>query len=82
MSLAFARNAPVAVQVFSWAFLLRPPLQDEVPELQALLASLRRRWGRLATGYIAFLGVLVMPGLLRDRDPGYATVAVLLPGLA
>ena len=81
MSLSFARGAPLSVQVFSWAFLIRPPLQQEVPELQALLAALRRRWGWVAGLYLVFVAVLVLPGLMRERGPGYATAAVVLPHL-
>lgn len=81
MSLSYARGAPVSVQVFSWVFLIRPPLQDEVPEIQALLATLRRRWGRLAVSYLVFITVLVVPGVLRDRDPTYTAAAIVLPHL-
>lgn len=81
MSLSFARGAPVSVQVFSWVFLIRPPLQDEVPEIQALLATARRRWGWIAATYLVFVAVLVVPGLMRERGPGYATAAVVLPHL-
>lgn len=81
MSLSFARSAPVSVQVFSWVFLVRPPLQDEVPEIQALLATARRRWGWIAVIYLVFVAVLVVPGLMRERAPGYATAAVVLPHL-
>lgn len=81
MSLSFARGAPVSVQVFSWVFLVRPPLQDEVPEIQALLATARRRWGWIALIYLVFVAVLVVPGLMRERAPGYATAAVVLPHL-
>jgi sensor histidine kinase YesM len=79
MSLAFARNAPMSVQVFCWAFLVRPPLQDEVPELQALLATLRKRRRWLAGIYLAFLAVLVLPGVLRERGADYTIAAVTLP---
>lgn len=61
--------------------LLRPPLRDEVPELQALLAQLRQRWAWLAGGYLVFFAALVLPGLLRDREPAYGIVAVVLPHL-
>ncbi|MFN9806044.1 MAG: sensor histidine kinase, partial [Betaproteobacteria bacterium] len=81
MSLSYARGAPVSVQVFSWVFLIRPPLQDEVPEIQSLLATLRRRWGRLAVSYLVFITVLVVPGVLRDRDPTYTAAAIVLPHL-
>ena len=81
MSLQFARRAPVGIQVFCWMLLVRPPLQDEVPELQALMAQLRRRWAWLAAGYLVFVGALVLPGLLRDRGAAYSTVAVVLPHL-
>jgi hypothetical protein len=40
--------------------LLRPPLRDEVPELQALLAQLRQRWAWLAGGYLVFFAALVL----------------------
>jgi signal transduction histidine kinase len=81
MSLSFARNAPMSVQIFCWAFLVRPPLQDEVPEVQALLASLRKRWRWLAGIYLVFLAVLVLPGVLRERGADYTIAAVTLPHL-
>jgi len=81
MSLHFARDAPPGVQVLCWLLLVRPPLHDEVPELQALMAQLRRRWAWLAGGYLLFLAALVLPGLLRDRGATYSTVAVVLPHL-
>lgn len=81
MSLHFARDAPPGVQVFCWLLLVRPPLHDEVSELQALMAQLRRRWAWLAGGYLLFLAALVLPGLLRDRGATYSTVAVVLPHL-
>ncbi|MCZ8113216.1 MAG: sensor histidine kinase [Betaproteobacteria bacterium] len=81
MSLQFDRQAPPTIQAASWLLLLRPPLSDEVPELQALLARLRQRWAWLAGGYLVFFVALVLPGLLRDRGAAYGTVAVVLPHL-
>jgi signal transduction histidine kinase len=81
MSLQFDRQAPPTIQAASWLLLLRPPLSEEVPELQALLAWLRQRWAWLVSGYLVFFAALVLPGLLRDRGSDYSTVAVVLPHL-
>jgi len=81
MSLQFDRQAPPTIQAASWLLLLRPPLSEEVPELQALLAQLRQRWAWLAGGYLVFFAALVLPGLLRDREPAYGILAVVLPHL-
>jgi signal transduction histidine kinase len=81
MSLQFDRQAPPTIQAASWLLLLRPPLSEEVPELQALLAWLRQRWAWLVGGYLVFFAALVLPGLLRDRGSDYSTVAVVLPHL-
>ena len=81
MSLQFDRQAPPTIQAASWLLLLRPPLSEEVPELQAMLARLRQRWAWLAGGYLVFFAGLVLPGLLRDRGSAYSTVAVVLPHL-
>ncbi|MEY3272359.1 MAG: hypothetical protein RLZZ341_1260, partial [Pseudomonadota bacterium] len=81
MSLQFDRQAPPTIQAASWLLLLRPPLSEEVHELQALLAWLRQRWAWLVGGYLVFFAALVLPGLLRDRGSDYSTVAVVLPHL-
>jgi signal transduction histidine kinase len=81
MPLEYDRQAPPTIRAASWLLLLRPPLRDEVPELQALLAQLRQRWAWLAGGYLVFFAALVLPGLLRDREPAYGIVAVVLPHL-
>ncbi|MFN9744402.1 MAG: sensor histidine kinase [Betaproteobacteria bacterium] len=81
MSLEYDRQAPPTIRAASWLLLLRPPLRDEVLELQALLVQLRHRWAWLAGGYVVFFAALVLPGLLRDREPAYGIVAVVLPHL-
>jgi signal transduction histidine kinase len=82
MSLVFTSDAPPGVRWFTRLLFFREPLPEEVPEIAAALALLRRRWAWVLGAYIGYVGVLVAPGLLRGRDGSYALVAVLAPHLA
>jgi signal transduction histidine kinase len=70
---------PARVRWLGYLLFCRLPLPEEVNELQAALASLRRRWPWLAAGYVVLLALLVVPGLLRERDGWYMAMSILVP---
>jgi signal transduction histidine kinase len=72
-------DAPRPVRWFSRLLFFRLPLAEEVVDFAAAIAWMRRRWLWLALGYAVFFGLLVVPGLLRERGGWYTTMAVLVP---
>jgi len=72
-------GVPARVRWLGYLLFCRLPLPEEVNELQAALASLRRRWPWLAAGYVVLLALLVVPGLLRERDGWYMAMSILVP---
>ena len=82
MALCFTIDAPPAVRWFVRLLFFRAPLPEEVPQVEAALRLLRQRWAWVAAGYLAYVGLLVVPGLLRDKGAAYAVTSVLLPHLA
>jgi len=64
---------------FSRLFFFRRPLQAEVPEFSAALAWMRRRWTWLLGGYLVWVGLLVVPGLVRGGNAAYLISAVMIP---
>ena len=74
-----ASAVPARVRWLGCLLFCRLPLPEEVDELQAALASLRRRWPWLAAGYVVLVALLVVPGLLRQRDAWYTAMSILVP---
>ncbi len=72
-------GVPASVRWLSGLLFCRLPLPEEVDELQAALASLRQRWPWLAAGYVMVVALLVVPGLLRERDGWYMAMSILVP---
>jgi signal transduction histidine kinase len=75
------KDAPVPVRWFSRLLFFRSPLAEEVPDFAAAIAWARRRWPWLLAAYLVVLGVLVVPGLLRDRGLWYSVMSVVVPHL-
>jgi signal transduction histidine kinase len=67
---------------FGRIFLARRPVPAEEADIVAALSALRRRWLWLLAAYLLFVAVTVLPGVLRDRSPGYTAAAILLPHAA
>jgi len=81
LPLAEPADVPRRVRWFSFLLFLRDPLAEEVPAFTAAVAALRRHAGWLLAGYAAFLALLVLPGLLRERSTTYHVTAVVAPHL-
>jgi hypothetical protein len=74
-------DAPAAVRWFSRLLFFRLPLADEVADFAAAIAWLRRRWLWVAAGYLVYVALLVVPGLLRERGGWYTAMAIIVPHL-
>jgi signal transduction histidine kinase len=74
-------DAPAAVRWFSRVLFFRLPLADEVADFAAAIAWLRRRWLWVAAGYLFYVALLVVPGLLRERGGWYTAMAIIVPHL-
>jgi hypothetical protein len=74
-------DAPAPVRWFSRLLFFRSPLAEEVSDFAAAIAWARRRWLWLLAAYLVVLGVLVVPGLLRDRGLWYSLMSVVIPHL-